>query len=82
MLRDPAADWAESAAHYRRVANDLVSIESPDPVVDLALEWGKVALDKGFVCNPDLGCGLLAGLGPSGTPSGPASDGSSAATRS
>ena len=23
-------------------------------------------LDKGFVCNPQLGCGLVAGLGPSG----------------
>jgi hypothetical protein len=33
----------------------------------LAYEWGKVALDKGFVCNPHLGCGLIAGLGPSGT---------------
>ncbi len=45
----------------------MTSIESPDKRFDLAFEWGKVALDKGFVCNPHLGCGLIAGLGPSGT---------------
>jgi glycogen debranching enzyme len=67
VLKDPAADWNESAAHYARLRTDFASIESPDPVIDRALEWGKVALDKGYVCNPDLGCGLLAGLGPSGT---------------
>jgi hypothetical protein len=67
VLSDPAADWKGSAAHYASVGNEFVSIESPDAAIDLALEWGKVALDKGYVCNPDLGCGLLAGLGPSGT---------------
>jgi len=45
----------------------MVSVEAPDERIGLALEWGKVALDKGFVCNPHLGCGLVAGLGPSGT---------------
>jgi glycogen debranching enzyme len=44
----------------------MTRIDSPDDELDLALEWGKVALDKGFVCNPRLGCGLIAGLGPSG----------------
>jgi glycogen debranching enzyme len=67
VLQDPGADWRASAAHYARLRNELTSIESPDPAIDRALEWGKVALDKGYVCNPDLGCGLLAGLGPSGT---------------
>ena len=46
---------------------EMTSIETPDARIDLAFEWGKVALDKGFVCNPHLGCGLIAGLGPSGT---------------
>jgi hypothetical protein len=44
----------------------MASLDTPDDRLDLALEWGKVALDKGFVCNPQLGCGLIAGLGPSG----------------
>jgi glycogen debranching enzyme len=67
LLASPEALYRESAAHYRRLREEMTSIESPDRRFDLAFEWGKVALDKGFVCNPHLGCGLIAGLGPSGT---------------
>jgi len=56
----------ESAAHYRGLRTERTSIDTPDDRLDLAFEWGKVALDKGFVCNPHLGAGLIAGLGPSG----------------
>jgi hypothetical protein len=56
----------ESAAHYRRLRTERTSLDTPDDRLDLAFEWGKVALDKGFVCNPQLGAGLIAGLGPSG----------------
>jgi glycogen debranching enzyme len=66
LLASPEALYRESAGHYRTLRNELTSIESPDRRFDLAFEWGKVALDKGFVCNPHLGCGLIAGLGPSG----------------
>jgi glycogen debranching enzyme len=44
----------------------MTIIDSPT-TASTCFEWGKVALDKGFVCNPHLGCGLIAGLGPSGT---------------
>lgn len=67
LLASPEALYREAADHYRRVREDLTSLDSPDDRLDLALEWGKVALDKGLVCNPHLGCGLIAGLGPSGT---------------
>lgn len=67
LLASPDSLYRESAAHYRRVRDEFTSIDSPDDRLDLALEWGKVALDKGLVCNPHLGCGLIAGLGPSGT---------------
>ena len=67
LLASPEALYRESAAHYRRLREEMTSLESPDKRFDLAFEWGKVALDKGFVCNPQLGCGLIAGLGPSGT---------------
>ena len=67
LLASPEALYRESAAHYRTLRDEMASIESPDRRFDLAFEWGKVALDKGFVCNPHLGCGLIAGLGPSGT---------------
>jgi hypothetical protein len=59
--------YRATEAHYRRLREEMTSVVSPDPRINLAFEWGKVALDKGFVCNPHLGCGLIAGLGPSGT---------------
>jgi glycogen debranching enzyme len=67
LLTSAAPLYAEAEQHYRRVREELTSINTPDSRLDLAFEWGKVALDKGFVCNPHLGCGLIAGLGPSGT---------------
>ncbi|HEY3380535.1 MAG TPA: hypothetical protein VGK32_02145 [Vicinamibacterales bacterium] len=67
LLASPEAHYREAAAHYRTLREEMTSIESPDARFNLAFEWGKVALDKGFVCNPHLGCGLIAGLGPSGT---------------
>lgn len=33
---------------------------------DQVLDWNKVAMHKGFICNPDLGCGMIAGFGKSG----------------
>ena len=67
LLGSTGALYRESFAHYRRLREEMTSIETPDKRIDLAFEWAKVALDKGFVCNPHLGCGLIAGLGPSGT---------------
>lgn len=67
LLTRTQEQYISSFNHYRRLRDELTSIDTPDDRLDLALEWGKVALDKGFVCNPHLGCGLIAGLGPSGT---------------
>jgi hypothetical protein len=67
LLAAGDSGYRKSFEHYRRLREEFTSLRSPDPRLDLALEWGKVALDKGFVCNPQLGCGLIAGLGPSGT---------------
>ncbi len=67
LLASTVKHYRESFEHYRRLREEMTSIDTPDDRLDLALEWGKVALDKGFVCNPHLGCGLIAGLGPSGT---------------
>jgi len=65
------ADYREAEEHYRALREERVSIDSPDDALDLALEWGKIALDKGFTCNPQLGCGLVAGWGPSGSSARP-----------
>lgn len=67
LLTTTASLYRDAAGHYRALREEMTSIDTPDDRLDLAFEWGKVALDKGYVCNPHLGCGLIAGLGPSGT---------------
>lgn len=57
--------------HFARIRNDYLQLKSPDADLDRAVEWAKVALDTGFVCNPQLGCGQVAGLGLSGTSARP-----------
>ncbi len=56
LYRDKRA-WADS------VLAATVSVETPDPSLDLALEWAKINLEEQRVCNPDLGCGFVAGWG-------------------
>ena len=53
--------WADAALAT------TASVETPDPSLDLALEWAKINLEEQRVCNPDLGCGLVAGWGLSGS---------------
>ena len=45
------------------VLASTVSVETPDPELDLALQWAKINLEEQRVCNPDLGCGFVAGWG-------------------
>jgi glycogen debranching enzyme len=42
-----------------------LEIDTPDAQVDRALAWSQIALEQAWVCNPDLGCGQVAGYGPS-----------------
>ena len=53
--------WAETALAR------TVRLDTPDDSLDLALAWAAVNLEEQRVCNPDLGCGFVAGWGPSGT---------------
>ncbi len=46
------------------VASD-VQIETPEPDLNRALAWAEIALDQDWVCNDRLGCGFVAGFGPS-----------------
>ncbi|MEJ2202712.1 MAG: GH116 family glycosyl hydrolase [Gemmatimonadota bacterium] len=57
--------WADS------ILATTVSVDTPDDSLDLALEWAKVNLEEQRVCNPDLGCGLVAGWGPSASSTRP-----------
>jgi Glycosyl-hydrolase family 116, catalytic region len=61
--------YAARAAHAQAVLDSTVVLESPDSMLDLATRWAGVNLDEAMACNPDLGCGLIAGYGPSGATS-------------
>lgn len=54
------------AAHADSVLAGALELESPDSLLDLAVRWAELNMDEAMVCNPDLGCGLVAGYGPSG----------------
>jgi glycogen debranching enzyme len=55
--------YHQTVEHYRKLREERTSVHTPDRNYDLAFEWAKAALDKGLVANPDLGTGLIAGLG-------------------
>jgi glycogen debranching enzyme len=58
--------YAARRARAASLRDDGLRLDTPDDRLDLAFEWAKVNLDEQTVCNPDLGCGLVAGWGPSG----------------
>lgn len=59
MLEQAAAD------HYAGLLANQLQIETPDTAINQDLAWSMIALDQAWVCNPYLGCGLVAGYGPS-----------------
>ncbi|MEJ2637872.1 MAG: GH116 family glycosyl hydrolase [Calditrichia bacterium] len=67
MQADPEKYYRQNIAYYQQLRDNTLRIETPVPQLDLAYEWAKVALDNMMVDNPDLGEGLVAGLGASGT---------------
>jgi glycogen debranching enzyme len=66
LLTEVGSIYEDKRAFAERLRRDLLSIATPDKTLDLAFEWAKVNLAEQMVCNPDLGCGLVAGWGPSG----------------
>ena len=66
LLANARREVEAKVAHFAAVTDSLVSIESPDPGFNRAFEWAKLTLDRQRVCNPDLGCGLVAGYGRAG----------------
>ncbi len=71
LLAEAPALYEQKIKHLERIRSDFVSLHSPDPDLNRAVEWAKVALDAGFICNPQLGCGQVAGLGLSGASARP-----------
>lgn len=67
LAQDPAARYRRAVEYFDDLRRSTLAIRTPEPELDLAFAWAKVALDGLIVDNPDLGRGLVAGLGPSGT---------------
>lgn len=63
------AEWKKRVAHAAELRDTKLSLRSPDALLNKAVEYAKVNLDESMVCNPDLGCGLVAGYGLSGASS-------------
>lgn len=56
---------ADTAQRQHQRTDTAMRIETPDAEVNQALAWSQTALDQAWVCNPTLGCALVAGYGPS-----------------
>jgi glycogen debranching enzyme len=56
---------AEARNNYDNLRANNLRIETPDNAVNQQLAWAQIALDQAWVCNEVLGCGLVAGYGPS-----------------
>lgn len=64
----------ESDGYYRDFQAKTMRIQTPEPLLNQAFEWAKVAIEKGWTCNDKIGCGLVGGYGPSGTGDRPGRD--------
>jgi glycogen debranching enzyme len=69
VLGHVAQLYEARASHARGVLDSTIALHSPDSLLNLAVRWAGVNLDEALTCNPDLGCGLVAGFGPSGATS-------------
>lgn len=55
----------EALAHAVEVRASGLQVETPDAAVNDALASAVLALDQAWACAPSLGCGSVAGYGPS-----------------
>jgi glycogen debranching enzyme len=54
-----------SKEHVAATVASGLEIHTPDAELNQALLWSKLALDQAWVCNDRIGCGIVAGYGPS-----------------
>ncbi|RMD98377.1 MAG: hypothetical protein D6814_07675, partial [Calditrichaeota bacterium] len=64
LMQDLQGIFSRTRAEYQRFLQNSLTLAGTE--FDQALLWNKLALHRGFICNPDLGCGMVAGFGPSG----------------
>jgi len=56
---------SQSRAHYMDLERTTLHITTSDEKVNQAIAWANIALDQTWVCTPEIGCGTVAGYGPS-----------------
>ena len=68
-LRSLEQGGAEFHAAWKKHVSAAIAsgleIQTPDAELNRALLWSKLALDQAWVCNDRIGCGVVAGYGPS-----------------
>lgn len=65
LITQRAALFKEYDQHVSDLMNSMIAVTTPDKQVNQAIAWSELALDQAWVCNRDLGCGYVAGYGPS-----------------
>lgn len=66
LLGSAPALLEKRVEYARQFLDRTLTIETPDEELNRDFIWAKIALDSGWVCHPEYGCGLIAGYGPSG----------------
>ncbi|HLY15987.1 MAG TPA: hypothetical protein VKR61_02125 [Bryobacteraceae bacterium] len=65
LIQRSGAMAGETARYYRDYLASTIELRLPDAALQQAYDWSRVSVLKGFVDNPFLGRGLVAGYGPS-----------------
>ena len=72
LLTDQSSSLEEQAVRlYQDYLQQTVSLSLPDAHLQCAYDWSRVSMLQGFVNNPLLGTGLIAGYRTSGTSARP-----------
>jgi len=67
LVQESGKQYTRAREHYANLRAETMRIYTPEAKLNLAFEWAKVSYDNLFVDNPDVGLGMVAGLGTSGT---------------
>jgi len=67
LKTNPEKSYRKNLEYYRDLRKNTLRVQTPSAELNLAFSWAKVTFDNLMVENPDLGKGLVAGLGASGT---------------
>src|SRR5438094_83983 len=72
LLAAQAGSLEQEAAHkYQNYLQQTLSLTLPDSNLQCAYDWSRISMLQGFVSNPFLGTGLIAGYRTSGTSARP-----------